>query len=30
MKIENNIINYAKIDENSEIIVPKTSIIGNS
>lgn len=30
MTIENNVINYTKIDENSEIIVPKTSIIGNS
>lgn len=30
MKIENKIINYARIDDNSEINVPKTSIIGNS
>lgn len=30
MTIENNIINYAKIDQNGEIIVPKTSVIGES
>lgn len=30
MTIENNIINYAKIDQNGEIIVPKTSVIGGS
>ena len=30
MTIENNVINYAKIDQNGEIIVPKTSVIGES
>ena len=28
MNMENNVINYAKIDQNGEIIVPKTSVIG--
>ena len=30
MTIENNVIYYAKIDQNGEIIVPKTSVIGES
>lgn len=30
MTIENNVINYTKIDQNGEIIVPKTSVIGGS
>lgn len=30
MIIENNVIYYAKIDQNGEIIVPKTSVIGES
>ena len=30
MITENNVIYYAKIDQNGEIIVPKTSIIGES
>lgn len=30
MAIENNVINYTKIDQNGEIIVPKTSVIGES
>lgn len=30
MITENNVIYYAKIDQNGEIIVPKTSVIGES
>ena len=30
MITENNVIYYAKMDQNGEIIVPKTSVIGES